>query len=70
MVKKQLREIGENYVSEAKDRISRSLRVKSCQEINYHEGEEEVTASGRERAETVLIISNRKRAKVCIKNPN
>lgn len=70
MVKKQLREVGENYISEAKDRISGRLRVKSCQEINHHEGEEEATASGREGAETVLIISNRKRAKVCIKNPN
>ena len=69
-VKKQLRKTGENYVSEAKDRISRRLRIKCCPEINHHEGEEEVTVSGREGAETVLMISNRKGAKVCIKSPN
>lgn len=68
-VKKQLRKIGENYVPEAKDRISRSLRIKCSPEINHHEGEEEVIVSGREGAETVLMISNRKRAKVCIKKP-
>lgn len=41
-----------------------AMSVKCCQKINHYENEEEVTALGRKDVKVVLIISNRKRAKV------
>lgn len=49
---------------EAEDRISRSISVRSCQETSHQEGKEELTAAGREGADTAPGTPDRKRAMV------